>query len=92
MGDIFGMGGGGGQEQQSYAYYPSFNPYAQLGGEVGGQGAQQLLAGQTGGGTGTINSPEFSPTGGWAGAGNAALIPGAATQLLGMRSPQYVWF
>jgi hypothetical protein len=97
MGDWFG----GHEEEQTYQepmYYPnvftpsvppgpSFTPYQQLSG--GGYGAGGLLN------TGSIpqtNSPGFVPTGGWTGAGNANIIPGAAYQLLRMsKSPLYTW-
>lgn len=99
MGDWFG--GGGGEEeqpQQTYqepAYFypptPMINPYQQLMGGTGLGAAQELLAGGISN-VPQVNSPGFVPTSGWAGTGNAGVIPGAAAQLLRMRtSPQYLW-
>lgn len=94
------MGGGKSNEEETsqqfqepmyyYPQMPSFNPYQELLGGTGLDSAQQLLAGA--GNVPQVNSPGFVPTSGWAGTGNADMIPGAAYQLLRMaQSPMYLW-
>jgi hypothetical protein len=77
------------QPEVQYVSYPAYNPYQQYAANYP-TGADALLGQATGGQQ--QNSPGSAPTGGWAGAGNAGVVPGAASQLLRMRqSPQYLW-
>lgn len=91
------MGWGNDDEQQTPVsqassmpvyYGPMFNPYQMFEG-LPSTGAESLLGGST---VPQTNSPGFVPTSGWAGTGNADVIPGAAMQLLRMaQSPMYTW-